>query len=128
MDIVLRMVKEWSKEPNILNKSRAEMLFNPKDGLQLRTYGYQWLKSNEAGAADRIICVKPDNKYTVSEEFGLGKVDNLWVVASSSNKLGEDHEDELPEHGLAEDVLESEPLLRKTSRKRKQLPAPAYTQ
>ena len=88
MDIVLRMVKEWSKEPDILNKSRAEMLFNPKDGLKLRTDGYQWLKSNKAGTADRIISVKPENKYTVSEEFGLSKVDNLWVVASSSNKLG----------------------------------------
>ena len=44
------------------------------------------------------------------------------------------HEDDLPEHvdnehGLAEDVLESEPLLRKTSRKRKRFPeAPADTQ
>jgi hypothetical protein len=87
MDIVVRMIKEWSKQPDILSKSRTEMLFNPKDGLKLRTDGYQWLKSNKAGSADRIICVKPDNKYTVSEEFGLGQVDNLWVVASSSNKM-----------------------------------------
>ena len=85
MDIVSRMIKEWSKEPATLNKTRAEMLFNPKDGLKLRTEGYQWLKSN--GSADKIICVKPDNKYTVSEEFGLGKVDNIWVVASSSNRM-----------------------------------------
>ena len=88
MDIVVRMIKEWSKQPDILSKSRTETLFNPKDGLKLRTDGYQWLKSNKTGSADRIICVKPDNKYTVSEEFGIGQVDNLWVVASSSNKMG----------------------------------------
>ena len=74
MDIVVRMIKEWSKQPDILSKSRTETLFNPKDGLKLRTDGYQWLKSNKTGSADRIICVKPDNKYTVSEEFGLGQV------------------------------------------------------
>ena len=87
MDIVSRMINEWSREPSILNKPRVETLFNPKDGLKLRTDGYQWLKSNKAGSADRIICVKPDNKYTVSKEFGLGDVDNIWVVASSSNKM-----------------------------------------
>ena len=31
-EVFLRMVKEWSKEPDMLNKSRVEMLFNPKDG------------------------------------------------------------------------------------------------
>ena len=87
MDIVSRMINEWSREPSILNKPRVETLFNPKDGLKLRTDGYQWLKSNKAGSADRIICVKPDNKYTVSKEFGLGDVDNIWVVTSSSNKM-----------------------------------------
>ena len=87
MDIVCRMVNEWSKEPSILNQTRTELLFNPQDGLKLRTNGYQWLKSNKIGIADRILCVRPDHKYTISEDSGLGKVDNIWVVTSSSNSL-----------------------------------------
>ena len=87
MDIVSRMVKEWSKEPCILDQSRVEWLFNPRDGLKLRTDGYKWLKMNQTGVSDQILTVKPENKYTVSEDFGMGKVDNIWIVNSSSNKL-----------------------------------------
>ena len=45
------------------------------------------MKSNKAGAGDRIVCINPGKKYTVSEDFGLGKVDKIWAVASSSNTL-----------------------------------------
>ena len=86
MDIVSRMVQEWSKEEEVLSLSRKEMLFNPRDGLKLRTDGYQWLKSIKS-ASDQIICVKPGSKYTVSGQFDLGIVNNLWVVGSSCNKI-----------------------------------------
>ena len=80
MDITSRMVHEWSTEEDILEKSRSELLFNPRDGLKLRTEGYQWLRSMTTASGDMIICVNPNDKYTVSEEFGLGQVDNLCVV------------------------------------------------
>ena len=39
--------------------------------------------------SDRIIKVDPRGKYTVSEsdEFDLGKVEQIWVVASSENSM-----------------------------------------
>ena len=66
MDITFWMVHEWSNEEDILEKSRSELLFNPRDGLQLRTEGYQWLRFMMAPSGDMIICVNPNDKYTVS--------------------------------------------------------------
>ena len=47
--------------------------------------------ANKKGIADRKVKVEPKGKYTISEfkEFNLGKVDAIWVVASSSNTLKE---------------------------------------
>ena len=44
---------------------------------------------NKTAGPGHIIKVDPKGKYTVSEssEHGLGKVDSLWVVSSSSNTL-----------------------------------------
>ena len=58
-----------------------------RHGLKLNTEGYQWLKLNKVGVADRILSINKTGKYTVSEstEFQLGKVDQLWAVTSSSN-------------------------------------------
>ena len=36
----------------------------------------------------KILKINPDGKYAVSEEFCLGKVDNLWSVDSSLDKSG----------------------------------------
>ena len=88
MDIVAKMVEEWGEvDDSILFTSRMELLETDRDGLKLKTQGYQWLKSNKAASSDRIVKVDPRGKYTVSEsaEFNLGKVDSIWVVASSEN-------------------------------------------
>ena len=55
----------------------------------LRTDGYQWMKLNKLRTSDKIIKADPRGKYTISEasEFMLGKVDQIWVVASSENSL-----------------------------------------
>ena len=88
-EIVDRLVYEWSKKSDdLLSQPRLSMLFDPKEGLKIRTQGYQWAKSNKVGS-DRIISINPKNKYTISEslEFQLGKVDNIWAVSSTNNIL-----------------------------------------
>ena len=86
-DIVARMVKEWSQKPdNLLFEPRSAILFDPKEGLKLRTDGYQWAKENKTGL-EKVIGINPSNKYTVSEAFELGKVDKLWAVSSRSNRV-----------------------------------------
>ena len=47
------------------------------------------MKQTKVKASDKIIKVDPRGKYTISEssEFQLGKVDQIWVVASSDNSL-----------------------------------------
>jgi hypothetical protein len=90
MDIVARMIDEWGQvDDSLLFGSRMEMLYKDRSGLKLRTDGYQWMKLNKARTSDRIIKVDPRGKYTVSEssEFNLGKVDQIWVVASSENSM-----------------------------------------
>ena len=88
MDIVSRMVKEWGEvDDSLLYGSRMDVLDTCKDGLKLKTEGYQWMKANKLNSSDKIVRVDPKGKYTISEssEFNLGKVDKLWVVASSEN-------------------------------------------
>ena len=88
MDIVTRMVMEWGEvDDSLLFGSRMDLLESNKDGLKLKTQGYQWLKASKVTNSDRILRVDPRGKYTVSEspEFNLGKVDAIWVVASSEN-------------------------------------------
>ena len=90
MNIVARMVKEWSEiDDFLLFGPRTDMLFKHKSGLKLRTEGYQWMKLNKIMTSDKIIKVDPKGKYTVSEldEFKLGKVDQIWVVASKNNSF-----------------------------------------
>ena len=92
MKIVARMIEEFSKkDDSILFSPRIDILENPefRTGLQLKTEGYQWLKQNQIGVADRIVSINKGNKYTVSEspEFQLGEVDKIWAVASSTNSL-----------------------------------------
>ena len=88
MDIVSRMVMEWGEvDESLLYGSRLDLLETHKDGLKLKTQGYQWMKANKLNTSDKIVRVDPKGKYTISEspEFTLGKVDKLWVVASSDN-------------------------------------------
>ena len=88
--IVEKMVDDFGKKNDeILFNPRIILLDHPefRNGLKLKTEGYQWLKSNKAGAGDRIVCINPGTKYTVSEDFGLGKVDKIWAVTSSSNSM-----------------------------------------
>ena len=92
MNIVSRMVKEWGEyDDSLLYCSRLGMLDKDRDGLKLKTQGYQWMVINKMGMSDRIVQVNPKGKYTISEsdEFNLGPVDSMWVVASSSNTLQE---------------------------------------
>ena len=62
------------------------MLFDPKIGLKLRTTGYQWAKANMTGC-EKVLCINPSNKYTISEAFELGKVEKIWAVNSNSNQI-----------------------------------------
>ena len=90
MTIDIRMVEDFGKkDDNILFSPRIDLLDDPEfhHGLKLKTEGYQWLKLNKVGVADRILSINKSGKYTVSEstEFKLCKVDQLWAVTSSSN-------------------------------------------
>ena len=92
MNIVLRMIEDFGKiDDSLLFLPRISLLDHSefRNGLKLKTEGYQWLKSNKVGLSDRILCINKAGKYTVSEalEFQLGNVDQLWAVASSSNAL-----------------------------------------
>ena len=62
------------------------MVFDPKEGLKLRTEGYQWAKVNKIGM-EMLISINPTHKYTVSEAFKLGPVDKIWAVNSESNRI-----------------------------------------
>ena len=88
MDIVSRMVFEWGEvDDSLLYGSRMDQLETHKEGLKMKSQGYQWMKANKLNTPDWIVKVDPKGKYTVSEssEFNLGKVDTIWVVASSEN-------------------------------------------
>ena len=49
----------------------------------------KWHQANRTGS-DKILCIKPQSKYTISEspEFLLGKVDKIWVVTNQSDSSG----------------------------------------
>ena len=84
------MVSEFSlKDDNLLFSNRLALLQDSTEGLKLRTEGYQWHQKNKLGS-DKIICVNPKNKYTITEspEFHLGVVQKIWVVGSESDKTG----------------------------------------
>ena len=85
---MLRMVKEWAEEDDhLLNSPRLAMLDKQVNSLKLRTEGYQWLRKNRCQSG-KILKINPQGKFTVSEDFGLGNVDNLWSVDSSNDKAG----------------------------------------
>merc|ERR1719186_722300 len=88
--VMLRLVKEWAEEEDILlTSSRLAILHNDINSLKMRTQGYQWFRQNKFGS-DKVLKINPNGKYSVSEseEFLLGKVDNLWSVASNNDKSG----------------------------------------
>ena len=87
-EVFLRMVKEWSEEDDtILESSRLATLHGQKDSLKLRTEGYQWFRKTRN---QLMLKINPKGKYTVSEseEFLLGKVDNLWCIDRTDDKSG----------------------------------------
>ena len=86
--VMLRLVKEWSEEDDhILNSSRLAMLDKQVDSLKLRTEGYQWVR-NVRFKPVKILKINQQGKYTVSEDFDLGEVDNIWSVDSTKDKSG----------------------------------------
>ena len=80
------MITEWSEEKdNLLESGRLEGLHGEIYSLALRTEAYQWYELN-ANTRDKIVRIRNiEDKYIVSEsdEFRLGKVQNLWAVNSS---------------------------------------------
>ena len=88
--VMMRLVKEWSEDDDILlNNPRVAILHNDENALKMRTEGYQFYRKTKFDS-DKILKINPKGKYTVSEseEFLLGKVDNLWSVDSSNDKSG----------------------------------------
>ena len=84
---IFGMISEWNMEDDsLLYQSRLALLTTPPNGLKLRTEGYTWYRLHN-NKPNRILKVAPRGKYTVSEDpqFLLGKVENLWRVASSSS-------------------------------------------
>ena len=85
-----RMAKEWSLEDDaLLYSNRLALMDTAPGGLKIKTEGYKWYKENN-NKPDRIMKVVPTGKYTVSEDpqFLLGKVENMWLVASCSASPG----------------------------------------
>ena len=60
-------VEEWSKEEDQkpLDAGRTGAIHGEKDGLSLKTEGYQWYKTNKS-KSDRIIRINPSEKYYVN--------------------------------------------------------------
>lgn len=89
-DIVDRMVTEFSlkDDTNLITSRLCYIEEGSKDALKLKTEGYQWAKINQVGT-NKILSINVGNKYTISdsEEFNLGKVDRIWAVDSSENKI-----------------------------------------
>lgn len=86
-EVMKRLVSEWSEEDEVvLDGSRLDVLENDRNGLKMKTEGYQWYKQNNQKG--KIMKINPSGKYSVSQadEFNLGKVDNLWSVLSSGDK------------------------------------------
>ena len=80
---MLRMVHEWSLEDSsLLSSARSKVLFTKPDGLRLRTDGYTWFKLHSHNS--NFVEINVNGHKTVSEELGLGKVDAIWAVTSSS--------------------------------------------
>ena len=84
------MVTEFSlkDDTNLITSRLCYIEEGSKDALKLKTEGYQWAKINQVGT-NKILSINVGNKYTISysEEFNLGKVDRIWAVDSSENKI-----------------------------------------
>ena len=84
------MVTEFSLKDytNLITSRLCYIEEGSKDALKLKTEGYQWAKINQVGT-NKILSINVGNKYTISdsEEFNLGKVDRIWAVDSSENKI-----------------------------------------
>ena len=88
MDIVGRMISEWSeRDDTLLNGRRMDMLSSDPNGLRLKTEGFQWWKSQKIGTS-KIFKVNPKDKFTIlGTSYSDRNVDWIWVVESSVNTL-----------------------------------------
>ena len=88
MDIVGRMISEWSeRDDTLLSGRRMDMLSSDPNGLRLKTEGFQWWKSQKIGTS-KIFKVNPKDKFTILGTSYLDRnVDWIWVVESSVNTL-----------------------------------------
>ena len=84
------MVTEFSlkDDTNLITSRLCYIEEGSKDALKLKIEGYQWAKVNQV-EKNKILSINVGNKYTISdsEEFKLGKVDRIWAVDSSENKI-----------------------------------------
>lgn len=62
--------------------SSSWILFSKPDGLSIRTKGYTWFKTQSHNS--NYVRINVAGRKTISDEIGLGKVDAIWVVNSSS--------------------------------------------
>ena len=59
--------------------------YNFPDSLNMKTKAYQWYVKSKVATGGKILNVRnPETKYTVMQDYGLGAVDSLWAVMSSS--------------------------------------------
>ena len=95
-DCQLRMVQEWAMEDNsLLGSERKAALFAPKDGLKLRTDGYEWFRNHRSNNNYAEIKVSGKNVKTLQEN-----VSTLWAVPSSNTNHSDQSLKELAKHRL----------------------------
>ena len=77
VDVCLRMCNEWSLNDNsLLEATREQHLFSQRDGLSLRSAGYEWLQVNKDKS--NFVKVPAGNIQTLSSS-----VSTIFAVPSS---------------------------------------------
>ena len=77
VDVCLRMCNEWSLNDNsLLEATREQHLFSQRDGLSLRSAGYEWLQVNKDKS--NFVKVPAGNIQTLSSN-----VSTIFAVPSS---------------------------------------------
>ena len=95
-DCQLLMVQEWAMEDNsLLGSERKAALFAPKDGLKLRTDGYEWFRNHRSNNNYAEIKVSGKNVKTLQDN-----VSTLWAVPSSNTNHSHESLKELAKHRL----------------------------
>ena len=95
-DCQLLMVQEWAMEDNsLLGSERKAALFAPKDGLKLRTDGYEWFRNHRSNNNYAEIKVSGKNVKTLQDN-----VSTLWAVPSSNTNHSNQSLKELAKHRL----------------------------